>query len=144
MTKRRPWRLIALAAAVALIAVGAAAWWIALRPQPASYVTNPVTRGDVATTITASGTINPVITVQVGTYVSGTLVSLTCDYNTRVHKGQLCAKIDPSPYQIVVDEDAANLNLAKAQLVKDQANVVYTRLANGRAHLLLKEDSGSR
>ncbi len=144
MTKRRPWRLIALAAAVALIAVGAAAWWIALRPQPASYVTNPVTRGDVATTITASGTINPVITVQVGTYVSGTLVSLTCDYNTRVHKGQLCAKIDPSPYQIVVDEDAANLNLAKAQLVKDQANVVYTRLANGRAQLLLKEDSGSR
>jgi len=144
MTKRRPWRLIALAAAVALIAAGAAAWWIALRPQPASYVTNPVTRGDVATTITASGTINPVITVQVGTYVSGTIVSLTCDYNTRVHKGQLCAKIDPSPYQIVVDEDAANLSLAKAQLVKDQANVVYTRLADGRAQLLLKEDSGSR
>ena len=60
--------------------------------------------------------------MQVGTYVSGTIVSLTCDYNTRVHKGQLCAKIDPAPYQIIVDEDQADLATAKAQLVKDQAN----------------------
>ena len=51
--------------------------------------------------------MNPVITVEVGTYVSGTITSLTCDYNTRVRKGQLCAKIDPAPYQIVVDEDQA-------------------------------------
>jgi HlyD family secretion protein len=144
MSKLPPWSVIALVAAATLIVGGAAAWWFALRPPPPSYVTVQVTRGDVATTITASGTINPVVTVQVGTYVSGTLVSLTCDYNTRVHKGQLCAKIDPAPYQIVVDEDAANLALAKAQLVKDQANVVYTRLANDRDQLLFKEDSGSR
>ncbi len=144
MSKLPPWSVIALVAAATLIVGGAAAWWFALRPPPPSYVTVQVTRGDVATTITASGTINPVVTVQVGTYVSGTLVSLTCDYNTRVHKGQLCAKIDPAPYQIVVDEDAADLALAKAQLVKDQANVVYTRLANDRDQLLFKEDSGSR
>jgi HlyD family secretion protein len=144
MSKRQPWRLIALGAAVALIVAIAAVWWVALRPEPASYLTAEVTRGDVATTVTASGTINPVITVQVGTYVSGTIVSLSCDYNTRVSKGQLCAKIDPAPYQIIVDQDSADLTLAKAQLVKDQANVTYTKLANGRAQLLFKEDSGSR
>jgi HlyD family secretion protein len=142
MTKRLTW-LIALGAA-GVIAAGAAIWWFALRAPPVNYVTAPVTRGDVTTTITASGTVNPVITVEVGTYVSGTITSLTCDYNTRVHKGQLCAKIDPAPYQIVVDEDQADLASAKAQLVKDQANAVYTKLASDRAALLFKENSGSR
>jgi HlyD family secretion protein len=127
-----------------VIAAGAAIWWLALRAPPVSYVTAPVTRGDVTTTISASGTVNPVITVEVGTYVSGTITSLTCDYNTRVHKGQLCAKIDPAPYQIVVDEDQADLATAKAQLVKDQANAAYTKLASDRAALLFKENSGSR
>jgi len=144
VNKPRNWLPIVVITAALAIAIGAALWWIALRPAPISYVTAPVTRGDVATTITASGVINPVITVQVGTYVSGTIVSLTCDFNTRVHKGQLCAKIDPAPYQIIVDEDAADLANAKAQIVKDQANVVYTKLASGRAALLLSEDSGSR
>ncbi len=144
MKRRLNWKLIALVAAMVLVAAAAGVWWVALRPPPVSYVTSPVTRGDVSITITASGTVNPVITVAVGTYVSGTIETLTCDYNTRVHKGQLCAKIDPAPYQIVVDEDQANLATAEAQIVKDQANVAYTRLANGRAALLFKEDSGSR
>jgi HlyD family secretion protein len=144
VSKPLNWRQVALAAAGVLIVGAVALWWFALRPPPVSYVTAPVTRGDVATTISASGTINPVITVQVGTYVSGTIVSLSCDYNTRVAKGQLCAKIDPAPYQIIVDEDQADLATANAQLVKDQANVVYTKLANDRAQLLFKEDSGSR
>jgi HlyD family secretion protein len=144
MSKPRNWRLIGLAGAAVTIVGGVALWWFALLPAPTRYVTAPVTRGDVTTTITASGTINPETTVQVGTYVSGTIVSLTCDFNTRVHKGQLCAKIDPAPYQIIVDEDQADLATARAQLVKDQANVVYTKLASDRAALLLQENSGSR
>jgi HlyD family secretion protein len=144
MKRRLNWKLIALVAATVLVATAVGVWWVALRAPPVSYVTSPVTRGDVTITITASGTVNPVITVEVGTYVSGTIESLTCDYNTRVHKGQLCAKIDPAPYQIVVDEDQADLATAEAQIVKDQANVAYTRLANARAALLFKEDSGSR
>jgi HlyD family secretion protein len=144
MSKPRNWRLIGLAGAAVLVVGGVGVWWFALRPAPTSYVTAPVTRGDVATTLTASGTINPETTVQVGTYVSGTIVSLTCDFNTRVHKGQLCAKIDPAPYQIIVDEDQAALATAQAQEVKDQANDVYTKLASDRATLLFKENSGSR
>ena len=143
MMKPLTWRVIGLAA-LAAIAVGAAVWWLALRPAPARYVTAPVTRGDVATTIPASGSVNPVVTVQVGTYVSGTIQSLTCDYNTRVRQGQLCAKIDPQPYEVVVEQDQANLESARAQLVKDQADVAYARIAHQRQDLLLSQDSTSR
>ncbi|HTD28765.1 MAG TPA: hypothetical protein VK660_05200, partial [Xanthomonadaceae bacterium] len=135
------WRLFGFAIAAAVIACGAGAYWITHRAAPTSYATVRATRGDVITTITASGSVNPVVTVQVGTYVSGTIESLTCDYNTRVRKGQLCAKIDPKPYQVIVDEDAAELTTAKAQLVKDQANLVYTKISHRRDDLLFKEDS---
>ena len=142
MKRRINWKFAGPLIALGLIALGGGAWWLTHRGPALSYITAPVTRGDVTTTITASGTVNPVVTVQVGTYVSGTIISLTCDYNTLVHKGQLCAKIDPAPYQIIVDEDQADLTTAKAQLVKDQANSVYTKLARGRTALLFKEDSG--
>ena len=128
----------------ALVALGGLLFWAMHRPAAARYVTAEATRGDVASTITASGSVNPVITVAVGTYVSGTILTLSCDYNTRVKKGQLCAKIDPAPYQIVVDEDQAILATGEAQLSKDRANLVYTKLASDRAALLFKENSGSR
>ncbi len=102
------------------------------------YVTAAVSRGTVAKTVTASGAVNPVITVQVGTYVSGVVQQLLCDYNTVVRKGQLCAKIDPRPYQIVVDQDQANLAEAKAQLAKDQTNLGYTKASYDRAVELAK------
>jgi len=143
MFKRLTWRVIGLAAIVA-VAIGGGVWWFALRPPAVHYVTAPVTRGDVATTITASGSVNPVVTVQVGTYVSGTIQSLTCDYNTRVRQGQLCAKIDPQPYEVVVEQDQANLDSARAQLGKDQADLAYARIAHQRQDLLLREDSTSR
>ena len=144
MTWRAHWKLIGVLIAATVAVAGACAYWMVNRAAPPHYVTTAATRGDVATTITASGSVNPVVVVQVGTYVSGTIVSLSCDYNTRVQKGQLCAKIDPKPYQIIVDQDQAELDVAKAQLVKDQANVVYTKVTHERYDLLLREDSTSR
>ncbi len=82
----------AAALALTLIIVVGATWWLRTS-SPVEYLTAPVTRGDVVKTITASGTVNPVIIVEVGTYVSGPIEALSCDYNTKVHKGQLCAKI---------------------------------------------------
>ncbi|HEY8309255.1 MAG TPA: efflux RND transporter periplasmic adaptor subunit, partial [Gemmatimonadaceae bacterium] len=96
------------------------------------YVTSAVTEGAVTRAVIASGSVNPVITVQVGTYVSGVIEALYCDYNTQVQKGQLCAKIDPRPYQTVVDQDRANLSAAKAQLAKDQTNLNYAKLTYER------------
>jgi HlyD family secretion protein len=144
MTWRANWKLIGFLVAGTVVAACAAVYWTVSRPAPPPYATTAVTRGDVVTTITASGSVNPVVVVQVGTYVSGTIVTLSCDYNTRVHKGQLCAKIDPKPYQIVVDQNQAELDVAKAQLVKDQANVVYTKISHERYELLFSEDSTSR
>lgn len=96
------------------------------------YLTQQVTRGPVVRAVTTSGTVNPVITVQVGTYVSGVIQARYCDYNTRVRKGQVCAKIDPRPYQVVVDQNKATLAVGRAQLVKDQADLTYAKIAYER------------
>jgi HlyD family secretion protein len=79
------------------------------------FVTAPVTRGPIERAVVTTGAVNPVVTVQVGSYVSGVIQALACDYNTPVKAGQLCAKIDPRPYQVVVDQDAAGLASAEAQ-----------------------------
>ena len=92
------------------------------------YVTAPVTRGAVMRTVTASGSVNPLTTIQVGTYVSGVIHELYCDYNTLVRKGQRCAKIDPRPYQVIVDQGRANLSAARAQLTKDRTSLALAKL----------------
>ncbi len=120
-----------LVAALLFILAGAAGalWWWSLRStQPVRYVTLPVTRGAITRTVTATGTVNPELTVIVGSYVSGVIQQLFCDYNTQVKVGKICAKIDPRPYQTVVEESQANLAVAKAQLQKDQASLDYAKI----------------
>jgi HlyD family secretion protein len=126
---------------VVLLAGAGAAWWIASRSAAMHYTTTPITRGTVARAVTATGTINPVLTIIVGTAVSGVIQSLQCDYNTQVKKGQICAKIDPRLFQAIVDQDKANLAIAKAQLEKDQASLEYTKANSGRTTLLARQNS---
>jgi HlyD family secretion protein len=64
--------------------------------------------------------------------VSGVIESVSCDYNTHVTKGQVCAKLDPRPYQTVVDQDRANLEAARAQLDKDRTNLQYAQVTYQR------------
>jgi HlyD family secretion protein len=80
-----------------------------------------------AHTLTLTGTINPTQIVTVGSYVSGVVQEVSCDFNTQVKKGQLCAKIDPRPFQTVVAQSQANLATAKAQLEKDLATLSYAK-----------------
>jgi len=119
--------------------VAAALLWLKHAPASANYLTVPAERGSLIRAVTATGTVNPVVTVQVGTYVSGPIVKLYCDFNTEVKKGQICAKIDPRPYQVTVEQARANLANARAQLKKDQASLTYDRLAYTRNQSLLKE-----
>ncbi len=112
--------------------------------QGVTYVTAPVTRGTVARAVTATGSVNPVLTITVGTYVSGVIQQISCDFNTKVKKGQLCAKIDPRPYQTIVDQDRANVATAKAQLLKDQANLSYAQINEKRYATLVAQNSASR
>jgi HlyD family secretion protein len=107
---------------------GGGAWWAAHRAAPVHYVTAEITSGPVTRVVTATGTVNPVLTIIVGTYVSGVIQQLFCDYNTQVKQGQICARIDPRPYQVVVDQAKAVLDVAKAQLDKDKANLIYAEV----------------
>jgi HlyD family secretion protein len=129
---------------VLLLLGGTAVWWHPRADAPLLYSTQKVTRGSVIRTVSASGTVNPVIVVQVGTYVSGIVQARYCDYNTEVKKGQLCAKIDPRLYEPLVEEDSANLAVAKAQLVKDTANLAYTKLSYERNQTLVSKQSASQ
>ena len=120
---------------VALLAVlvAAALYWFFAAGTSVGYVTAPVTRGTVARAVTATGSINPVLTITVGSYVSGVIQEIDCDFNTKVRKGQLCAKIDPRPYQTIVEQNNAAVTSARAQLIKDQANLAYAQ-ANARRY----------
>ena len=95
-------RLLVVAA---LVIVGVA-YYLHGRSGAVHYVTTAADKGDIVQAVTATGTVNPVVTVQVGTYVSGPIVQMLCDFNTQVKKGQLCAKIDPSTYQMTLDSFA--------------------------------------
>ena len=139
--KRRKW--LAGIAALAVLG-GAIAWWSLGREIPIRYVTQPVARGPVVRAVAATGTVNPVMTIIVGSYVSGVIQQLSCDFNTKVVQGQVCARIDPRPYQSVVNQDAANLANGKAQLGKDTANLAYAKITAERYATLLKQDSASR
>jgi HlyD family secretion protein len=113
-------RLIVIGAAALLGALGFAAWWWLLREPPLHYVTARVTRGDIQRAVTMTGTLNPVVTAQVESFVSGNIKTWTCDYNTIVKIGQICATLDPLPFQVVVDQDTAALHSAQAALAKDR------------------------
>ena len=129
--------LIAGLLSLLVVAAVAATWWALGERTTVHYVTAPVAKGAVTRTVTSTGTVNPELTIIVGAAVSGIIQELNCDYNTQVKKGQICARIDPRPYQTVVDENKANLAVAVAQLEKDQANLTYAKLALGRAATLL-------
>ena len=122
--------LVAFIAAVLL--VGVALFWFFGSSSPPAYITAQVDRGPVTRGVTATGTVNPELTIIVGSYVSGVIQTIGCDYNTRVHKGQVCAEIDPRPYQTMVDQDRASLVSAEAQLAKDAANLSYAEVSARR------------
>ncbi len=121
-----------LAAAILLATAGT--WWLMHQAAPVRYVTAPVTRGIVARSVAATGTVNPVLTIIIGSYVSGVISDMYCDYNTRVRKGQLCARIDPRPYQAALDQ-------AKGQLARDSAQLAGARIDLARYAALEKQDS---
>jgi HlyD family secretion protein len=125
---------------VAVLILAVAAYFLHGGSAGTQYVTTAASRGDIVQAVTATGTVNPVVTVQVGTYVSGPIVQMLCDFNTQVKKGQLCAKIDPSTYQTTLDLAQANLANGIAQLHKDEATLAYAKVTYERDQKLIRDD----
>jgi HlyD family secretion protein len=91
------------------------------------HFTAKAERGDINDVVEATGTINAVITVQVGSQVSGTIAKLNADFNSRVHKGDVVALIDPALFKGALLQAAADLENAKANLVAAEANLDKAR-----------------
>jgi HlyD family secretion protein len=101
-----------------------------------SIVTGAVTRGSIVSAIAATGTLEAVTTVQVGSQVSGTIQALHADFNSIVRKGQVIARLDPSLFQTQVDSARANVASSQADVQRAQVALDDARTKAGRAHQL--------
>jgi HlyD family secretion protein len=117
-TKKSRRRLILFLLSVAVVA--AVVLFLVLRPKKVSYKTSVVERGDISVSVSATGTVNPVNQVTVGSQVSGTLDKVYVDFNDHVTSGQLLAKIDPRNYESALKQARANLASAEASLTQAQ------------------------
>ena len=118
-TARRNW--ILGGCIVVLIAIIAAVSM--RRGDHTQYLTSPVQRGEIRDAVDATGTVNAVVTVLVGSQVSGTIATLKADFNSRVHRGEVIAVIDPSLLQATLLQATADLANAKANVTGAEANV---------------------
>ncbi|MBA2486450.1 MAG: efflux RND transporter periplasmic adaptor subunit [Nitrospira sp.] len=107
------------------------------RRPPVRYRTMPVERGAIVSLVTATGTINPITTIQVGSQVSGMIESLHADFNSKVKAKQVVARIDPFPYQARRDQAMASLANARAALDKARIDLAQRRREFDRAKSLL-------
>ncbi len=107
------------------------------RRPPLRYRTVPVERGTIVSLVTATGTINPITTIQVGSQVSGMIESLHADFNSKVKANQVVARIDPFPYQARRDQAVASLANARAALDKARIDLAQRRREFDRAKSLI-------
>src|SRR6266853_1613673 len=126
MKPKSKWLILAGAAVVA----GLFAAFGLNRSAQAQHFAAKVERGDIHDVVDATGTINAVITVQVGSQVSGTIAKLNVDFNSRVHKGEIVALIDPALFQGALLQASADLDNAKANLVAAKANLEKAKAAS--------------
>ena len=112
--------------ALAVLALAGFYFWGGQSSAP-QYMTAKVERGNLRNTVTATGTLQAVVTVQVGSQASGTISALNVDFNSPVKQGQVIAQLDPSVSKAQVDQARANLQQARASLQQSVANVAGSR-----------------
>jgi len=116
-------RIIGGLAVVAVAGGALLAWRLIWKKSDGTvkYETAVAERGSLSAQVTASGTLSPLVTVQVGSQVSGRILELKADFNSRVEKGQVIARIDPQLFQTEVAKARANYNSARAQVTRAEA-----------------------
>ncbi len=129
---------------ILLAAAGTGAWFAwrkwGHREKAASYRTAKVERGDVVQIVRATGTVQPVKLVQVGTQVNGIVLKLNADFNSRVKAGDVVAQIDPAVYQANLSQAEANLTHSQASVDEARANLLKASNDLTRANALAKND----
>ena len=132
-------RLLALVTFV-LLGLGAYAGWRTWGPTPTTeYRTAKAEQGPILATATASGTLNAVVSVQVGSQVSGQIKEVLVDFNSEVRRGQIIARIDPEIFEYRLKQAQADVDAAQAAILVQEANVQSRRAEISRAEVNLSE-----
>ena len=128
---------------LALAAAGAGAWWYAHRAQQAAgevrYLTAKVERGPISAQVTASGTLNAVSSVTVGTAIAGLVKDIHADFNTPVKKGQVLARLDPATFELRVSQARADVDAADSGLGIARSGVAAAQAEAARIGTALLE-----
>src|SRR5580692_4650946 len=121
-------RAIIVVLIIVAVGAGAGAYYMTHSGPQVSVATAPITRADVIDAVASTGTLQPVISVTVGSQVSGNISWLGADFNSIVKKNQVIAKLDPTLFEAAVAQSAANLANQKAQLGKDEVSQNYLKI----------------
>src|SRR5215510_7557979 len=121
-------RAVTVLAIIGVIGAGVGAYYIKNKNADVTVNTSPVTRGDIVDTVGATGTLQAVTTVQVGSQVSGNIQMLGADFNSIVKKSQVIARLDPSLFEAQLQQARANLNQTRANLAKAQSDLDRTKV----------------
>ena len=144
MTILKNKRILGSLLVVLVLATGAWAFMRKASADPVTYRFAEVTRGDVRATVSATGSLSAVTTVQVGTQVSGQVAAIYVDFNDRVKQGQLLARIDPTLQQQAVREAEASYARAQAELEQAQREYERNRALHERKVVTDKEINAAR
>ena len=149
-SRSRRFPLVPVVAGVLVLGVlaGGAVWWKHRQAaaDDGAWRTATVERGDIRVAISSTGTLSAISTVTVGSQISGQVTEVLVDYNDKVSKGQIVARIDPSTYQAQIEQGTAQINAARATLANAQATLRnaqldYTRKAElGTKKLVAQSD----
>ncbi|WP_306533647.1 efflux RND transporter periplasmic adaptor subunit [Geobacter sp.] len=130
---------VSIIAAVLVLAVAGGFYVFATREPERTYKTAPAERGDIVATVSATGNLSAVTTVQVGTQVSGTIQRLFVDFNSPVKKGEVIAQIDPALFSAEMEQTRGNSLAAQANLAKARATAVDAKRTMARNRQLVKD-----
>ena len=134
--RRRPRALIALVVLATLAAVGWGGWTaFVARGKAPEYRLAKAERGNLTATVSASGTLSAVTTVQVGSTISGQIKQILVDFNSPVTKGQLLARIDPETFELKVRQAEADVEASKTSLLQRESDVSAQRSQVIRAQI---------
>jgi HlyD family secretion protein len=132
----------AIVAAVIVLAAGAAIYFFVHGRKPAAmhYETAKVARGNITARVTATGTLSALVTVQVGSQVSGRISQINVDFNSPVKKGQVVARIDPALFAAAMENAKANVAASEGQLAQSKANAKNAELQRQRSRKLREQN----